>query len=78
VSGPTHESTYAELADVLESLSHAVAITRRARGVSLRQCAQETGVSFTTVRRFENGEAIAMDSVVALMRWIDQTRTVKS
>jgi transcriptional regulator with XRE-family HTH domain len=67
------ESTYAELATVLESLPDALRMTRRARGISLRGCAREIGVSFSTVTRFEGGEDVVLTHAIAIMRWIDQT-----
>jgi len=67
------ESTYAELAAVLESLPDALRMTRRARGVSLRGCAREIGISFSTVTRFEDGEDVVLSHAIAIMRWIDQT-----
>jgi transcriptional regulator with XRE-family HTH domain len=67
------ESTYGELAAVLESLPDALKVTRRARGVSLRECARQIGVSFSTVNRIEAGEDVVLSNAVAVMRWIDQT-----
>jgi len=67
------ESTYAELAAVLESLPIVLRETRRARGLSIRACARQAGLSFSTVHRIENGDDAVMSNVITLMRWIDQT-----
>jgi transcriptional regulator with XRE-family HTH domain len=69
----TGASTYAELAGVLETLPVILRETRRARGTSLRECARQMGLSFSTVRRIESGEDAVMSNVVVVMRWIDQT-----
>ena len=40
-------------------------------GLSLRESAQQTGVSASTLSRLANGESPDIDSFAALVRWLD-------
>ena len=64
-------TTYSELADVLTELPTLIRAERRRRGVSVRQVARESGMSFSTVNRFENGEDANLSNVMSLLRWLD-------
>ena len=66
---------YREMADVIASLPLLLREARRARGLSLRATAKELRISFSTVDRIERGEDCALSNAVAVLRWLDQTRT---
>ncbi|PKQ24248.1 MAG: hypothetical protein CVT65_03775 [Actinobacteria bacterium HGW-Actinobacteria-5] len=61
--------SFASVIETLESLPATVRAIRRARGVSLRRVASESGVSFSTVTRIESGEDATVSSALALLRW---------
>lgn len=63
-------TSYAELADLLESLPFLVAETRRRKGLSIRAAAKELGCSFSTVLRIESGEDYNSRLLPDLLRWI--------
>lgn len=63
-------TTYGEMLDVLEHLPLILRETRRQRGVSQRACARQTGTSFSTISRVENGEDCTLSNAMALLRWI--------
>lgn len=71
-------TTYAELADVLQSLPLLLREARRQRGLSVRKAAVEIGVSFATVSRIENGEDHMIDNGLAVLRWLDKPSEVTS
>lgn len=61
---------YDELLQVLADLPVIVRETRRRRGQSLREVADETGVAASTIMRLERGDVGAnLGSVVAVLRW---------
>jgi ribosome-binding protein aMBF1 (putative translation factor) len=66
---------YVELAEVIARLPMLLREARRARGLSMRAAAKELGISFSTVCRIEEGQDCALSNAVAVMRWLDQTRT---
>lgn len=66
----TRLNTYAELIEVISSAPVVLRETRRVRQVGLRHVAGQTGVSFPTLSRFENGGNLTTDHLVAVLRWI--------
>ncbi|HEU4544468.1 MAG TPA: helix-turn-helix transcriptional regulator [Jiangellaceae bacterium] len=67
------QASYGEAADMLAELSTAVRVTRRARRLDLRQTAEKSGVSFTTIGRIERGEDCSLSNAIKLLRWLDGT-----
>lgn len=67
-------TTFSELADEIERTMLHVASARRARGLSLRECARQVGVSFSTLKRAEDGEDLRATTLIAILRWLDQTQ----
>lgn len=63
---------YAELADVLDNLPLLVRERRRQQRLSLRDAADQSGVSFNTICRIEKGSDTAMSIVIAALRWLDK------
>ncbi|SEF34344.1 Helix-turn-helix domain-containing protein [Amycolatopsis pretoriensis] len=59
------------VADVLESLPHALREIRERRGMSIRSAAKEIGINFATVSRIEAGRDHRVDNVIAVLRWLD-------
>jgi ribosome-binding protein aMBF1 (putative translation factor) len=64
---------YAELADLLADLALLVRETRRARGLSLRDAASQSGCAPATISRLENGGDCSLGVAIALLRWMDTT-----
>lgn len=62
---------FAEFAEVLDQLPVILLNARRARRMSLRQVAAETGLSFSTITRVENGEEHSSVSLRAILQWLD-------
>jgi DNA-binding transcriptional regulator YiaG len=65
-------SSYPEIIDVLESLPVMLRETRRRKGLSLRQAAEELDVSFSSVTRWERGQTVGLGIkvIVRVLRWI--------
>lgn len=61
---------WGEVADALDCLRVAVREARRRDGLSLREAADRTGVAFSSITRFENGEDIYLSNAVALINWL--------
>jgi len=53
-----------------ERLGELVRLERQRKGLSLREVAQQSGVSYSTVHRVERGLAPSYDNFVALARWL--------
>ena len=53
-----------------ERLGELVRVERQRKGLSLREVAQQSGVSYSTVHRVERGLAPSYDNFVALARWL--------
>lgn len=66
------QSTYAELVDVLDLLPRLLREIRRLRGLSLRAAADEIGVAFNSLSRFERGQDVLLSNAVAVLKWLDQ------
>lgn len=65
------QTTYGELATIVESLPMLVREHRRRKGLSLREAAKEIGCSFSTLTRFEHGETGWNARLLAdLLRWL--------
>lgn len=65
-------STYAELAEVLDSLPLLLRERRRKDRLSVRAAAEQSGCSFMTFSRWERGDmgrSVAL--VQAALRWLD-------
>ena len=67
------QTSYAELAMVLERMPLLAREARRSRGLSLRAAAKDMGLNFSTLNRFERGEDVVLSNAVTIMRWLDQT-----
>jgi len=65
------QTTYSELAAVLDCLPLLLREARRARKVSLRAVARELDVSFSTITRIEAGEDCNLSNAMAVLRWLD-------
>ena len=63
-------TSYAELLQLLAALPLLAREKRRRCGLSLRAAADEIGISFSTLTRFENGENLALSNAVAVLRWV--------
>lgn len=61
---------YTEAADLLAGLPGALKDVRQREGLSLREVAAVSGVSFSTICRVERGEGHSAASALALMRWL--------
>lgn len=61
---------YGEAADMLADLPAQLKATRDRLGMSLREVAAESGVSFATICRVERGEGLSAKSASRLMRWL--------
>jgi hypothetical protein len=64
------ESSYLPAIEALESLGPSLHAVRLSRGKSLRKCAAEMGISFSTVNRVESGEDCDLGSALAILRWL--------
>lgn len=64
-------TTYAELADVLQSLPLLLREARRQRGLSIRKAAVEIGINFATLSRIEAGKGHMIDNGLAVLHWLD-------
>jgi DNA-binding XRE family transcriptional regulator len=64
--------SYAEFAEILEHLPVILKEARSARHCTLRDVAQQIGVSASTIMRMENGEGCQRTTAVAILRWLDQ------
>jgi ribosome-binding protein aMBF1 (putative translation factor) len=71
MTDPTTKPTpYAELTDVLANLPLLCRERRRQDGLSVRAAAEQIGISFSTVSRFENGEDANESTLAAVLRWL--------
>lgn len=65
-------TTYADLASILEKLPLLLREARRARHLNLRGAADQIGVSFNSLSRFERGNDVLLSNATAVLRWLDQ------
>jgi len=68
-------SSYADLAQVIQNMPVIVRSARRTRRLSLRAVAEQTGLSFMTIRRIESGNDFDSGTLVTLLRWLDGSLT---
>jgi uncharacterized protein YerC len=61
------------IAETLAGLGDLLAQTREQRGLGLRQVAEQTGVSYSTISRVERGvtETTDVRSALAILTWIE-------
>ncbi len=65
-------TSYAELADLLESLPFLVREGRRVRRLSLRAAGEQSGVGFNTLFRVERGMGgCSVPNAIEILRWLD-------
>lgn len=63
-------TTYAEMADVLESLPLLLREARRSRQLTMRGAATQIGVAYSTVHRIEATDDSRLSSVIPVLRWL--------
>jgi DNA-binding transcriptional regulator YiaG len=59
---------------LLENLGELVAAKRQRLGLTSRQMATATHVSYGTIRRLESGLGIQTGNAVKLLRWLSEER----
>lgn len=70
------QATYSEIADVLDALPVIIREARRARGLSLRDAADQIGCSYASLHRFENNiRHVSRSAIPPILRWLDQAST---
>lgn len=67
------QTTYSDVAQVIDDLPVILASARRARGLSVRAAAKEAGMSFSSFSRVEKGAGFTASVLTGLLRWLDQT-----
>lgn len=69
VDGPP--TGYTELVEVLEALPTLVREKRRREGLSLRDAAEQAGISAATILRFERGDGVDFrGTALPLLKWV--------
>lgn len=72
-------TTYGEIADVLSNLRLIVREARRRDRLTLAALAEASGVrSASTIHRFEGGQELSVENVIALLRWLDSSAKEKT
>lgn len=66
-------TSYSELAAVIANLPLLLREARRARRLSMRAAADQLDMSFSTVRRIEEGRDCELSNAVAVLHWLDGT-----
>lgn len=67
-------TSYDELIDVITNLRFLVRERRRRERLSLRAAAEQAGVpTMSTVYRFEQGESVRTDTLIAFIRWVAES-----
>jgi ribosome-binding protein aMBF1 (putative translation factor) len=66
-------ASFAELVEIVDEIPAAVKTTRRARGLNLREAAEQSGVSFNALSRIERGGDCSLANLRALLVWLDQS-----
>lgn len=62
---------YDEVIRVIRNLSGLVAKKRHRDGISLREAARQSGVSFSTIQRLEVTDGkVHVDTLLALLEWV--------
>jgi hypothetical protein len=67
---PNRLVSYREVFEVLANLRVAVKESRRARKLSLRDVAAESGVNLNSISRFERGGDMQLSNVIGLLKWL--------
>lgn len=65
------QTTYAELAEIIESLPLIVREIRRSRQLSLRAAAKEIGTNAPTLGRMEAGSDYTVSNLRAVLCWLN-------
>lgn len=67
------ETSYSDVADLLENLAPVMLQTRRARGQNTVEAAEQCGLGQTTYWRTESGavDEPRLSTIVAILRWLD-------
>lgn len=68
-------TTYSELAEILTNLPLLVRERRRGDRLSLRAAAEQAGIGFNSLYRFEKGHDVNGDNLAAILRWLDRQET---
>jgi transcriptional regulator with XRE-family HTH domain len=63
---------YNEAAELLRELPRRVERARWRRGISQREAAKESGLSFSTFSRCESGRDLMLSSALVLLRWLNE------
>lgn len=67
------DPSFRVMAAVISELPEIVRANRARRGVSLRQAAEEIGIAFTSLHRFEQmKKTMNQMSIVRLLVWLDR------
>jgi ribosome-binding protein aMBF1 (putative translation factor) len=64
--------SYADVISIIDQLPMMVKEKRRQRGLSLREAAEESGVSFNAISRFERGGITMSDHLRKLLDWVSE------
>jgi ribosome-binding protein aMBF1 (putative translation factor) len=74
VGAATAPTAYSQLAEVVTNLPLLTREARRARGLSLRGAGRQIGIGFSTILRVEEGvSGLNSETIIAVLRWLDQT-----
>jgi transcriptional regulator with XRE-family HTH domain len=68
-------STYTEIVEVVVNLRFLVRERRRRERLSLRALGRMTGLSASTIVRFEQGNDISTEGLLTLVRWVGDLNT---
>ncbi len=60
----------ASVASLVADLGTQAKQRRQAEGLSLRAAAEQIGIGFNTLRRFEKGQDCSLTNAIALLRWL--------
>lgn len=67
--------SFAAVAGALGDLPAALRIMRQSRRLSLREVADQCGVSFNALSRLERGGDCSLDNAKAILLWLDTSPT---
>lgn len=70
----TEPSRWAVAAQAVEDAPRQVRMYRRVLGLTLRDTADEIGLSFTTLHRLERGGSVYARHYPLVLRWLDENR----
>lgn len=70
---PDRLPSYSRILEALDELPTAVRVARRMRGLSLRQAAEEMGIAFVNIDRFEARKTGYNSATLrAILVWLDR------